>query len=363
MTVLPTPEGAARVERVTLDGSYTISRIVAGGWQLSAGHSESQLTREGATDALLRYADAGVTTFDCADIYTGVEDLFGEFLREYRNRLGTEAPNVQVHAKFVPDLDTLHQIDRRYVESIIDRSLERLGVEQLDLVQFAWWDYRVPRYVETGLWLEDLRAAGKIARLGATNFDVPRLEELASAGIRFVAHQVQYSLLDRRPENGMIDCCRKHGIKLLCYGSLAGGFLSERYVGAPEPEPPLSTRSLTKYSLIVEEFGGWGAYQDLLSALDAVARRRGTTLPSIAIRYVLSRPQVAGVVVGVRNAAHLEANLNGLAVQLDSDDLERIHAVLRQHPGPSGDVFSLERIPGGPHAAIMRYNLNRAGAV
>src|SRR5258708_5213132 len=137
------------------------------------------------------FVDAGITTFDCADIYTGVERLIGSFRRAYP----AHAKQVQIHTKFVPDLSDLRSIDRVQVEAIIDRSLTRLGQERLDLVQFHWWDLAMPRYVETALELDRLRRAGKIARIGVTNFDTPRLQELVDAGIPITSHQVQYSLV------------------------------------------------------------------------------------------------------------------------------------------------------------------------
>src|SRR5438876_10870341 len=143
---------------------------------------------------LPRFVEAGITTFDCADIYTGVEALIGSFRRAYPSL----ARGVQVHTKFVPDVSELNTLERRYVEAIIDRSLRRLGMECLDLVQFHWWDFALPRYVDTALELDRLRRAGKIARLGVSNFDTRHLQELVAAGVPVVAHQLQYSLRDER---------------------------------------------------------------------------------------------------------------------------------------------------------------------
>src|SRR5688572_27451096 len=174
-----------------------------------------------------RFVDAGITTFDCADIYTGVEVLIGGWLKQRRQSGGAAA--VQVHTKYVPDLDRLPTHSRTDVVRGIDRSLARLGVDALDLVQLHWWDYDVPGYVEAALWLNELRTAGKICHVGLTNFDRPRLAEIAGAGVPVVSHQVQYSVLDRRPA-AMASDCASRGIGLLCYGSLAGGFLSERWL-------------------------------------------------------------------------------------------------------------------------------------
>jgi aryl-alcohol dehydrogenase-like predicted oxidoreductase len=346
----------SEVTRVELAPGYHVPRIITGAWQLSEGHTPEPLAREAvfATfDALVEY---GFTAFDCADIYTGVEQLLGEFLRR---QPPSQRQRIQIHTKFVPDRDALPRMDRAYVARVIDRSLHRLGVERLDLVQFSWWDYDVPGYVETAGWLSELQAAGKIGLLGATNFDVERFEEICAAGVGLIANQVQYSPLDTRPENGMIDACARQQAWLLCYGALAGGFLSDAHMGlAVAPHPP-ANRSLTKYGLIIDDFGGWDLYQDLLVALASIARKHGVSISSVALRWVLQQPCVAAALVGVSRRDRVAQNLSVFSLRLDADDLVHIDAVLERRTGPYGDVFESEREPGGKHAAIMRYDLNR----
>ncbi|MGE0451964.1 MAG: aldo/keto reductase [Vicinamibacteria bacterium] len=345
------------VPRVELFPGYSISRIVKGGWQLAGGHGA--VAREQALDDMQRFVAAGITTFDCADIYNGVEELIGAFLARLREREGPGASErVQVQTKYVPDRAALAALGAGDVARAIEGSLRRLGVERLDLVQFHWWDYAVPGYVEAALRLDALRRAGKIGALGVTNFDVPRLRELLDAGVPVVAHQLQYSAVDHRPEHGMLELCAARGVGLLCYGALLGGFLSERWLGAPPPAEPLENRSLVKYRLIVEEAGGWPTLQRLLAALAALARRRGVGIGAIALRFVLDRPGVAGVIVGARHAGHLDATLAALRVRLEPDDLSAIEAALAGAPGPAGDVYGLEREAGSRHAAIMKYDLN-----
>lgn len=352
--------GAGAAPRLELAEGYEICRVVNGCWQLSAGHREEPAHREEVLEGWLRLAEHGFDTFDAADIYTGVEELLGELVGRWRRR-GGDPESLRIHTKYVPDQDALATLTRRDVEAAVDRSLRRLGVERLDLVQLAWWDYDVPGYVEAAEWLADLRRAGKIRHLGATNFDVPRLAEILDAGVELVAHQVQYSLLDRRPENGMVELCRRRGLRLLAYGSLSGGFLSDRWLGAPEPRPPLANRSLVKYRLIVDEFGGWPLLQELLAELAQVAGRHGVTLANVAARWVLDRPAVGGILVGAVGDAHLGENLALTDLALDARDRRRLEAVLTRARGPLGDTFGLERVPDGPHAAIMWKNLNRDG--
>src|SRR5262249_61630460 len=157
--------------------------------------------------------------------------------------------------KLVPDLESLARLQRRDVQQIVDTSLARLGLERLDLVQFHWWDYRVPGYVEAMHWLDDLRSAGKVELIGTTNFDPRRLAEILASGVCVATNQLQYSVLDHRPENGLAAFCTAHGIKLLCYGTLAGGFIAERWLRAPEARPPLANPSLVTDRLGIADVG------------------------------------------------------------------------------------------------------------
>ncbi|MGQ9598247.1 MAG: aldo/keto reductase [Anaerolineae bacterium] len=348
----------AVVDRFNLAPGYTISRVIKGNWQLAGGHGPVEW--EQALQDLYLYVQAGITTLDCADIYTGVEELLGEFLRRHRAAMRTGTlPEVQIHTKCVPDLDILPTLTRRDIEAIVDRSLRRLGVECLDLVQFHWWDYDIPGHVEAALYLKSLQEAGKIRYLAVTNYDAPHLEELLEAGVPVISNQVQYSVLDHRPERGLVELCEPHGITLLCYGTVAGGFLSERYLGVPEPEPPFENRSLIKYKLIIDDFGGWELFQQLLSTLKKVADRHGASVASVATRYILQQKGVGAAIVGARHARHLPATLRVFDIKLDEADLAAIQCIIQQAQGPVGDVYSVERIKDGKHAAIMRYNLNQ----
>lgn len=346
------------IKRYELAPGYSISRLINGVWQLATDHRRQAIDRKVAVRDFSRMVEAGLTTFDCADIYLGVEELLGDLLQAYR-AAGGRLSDIQVHTKFVPDRSRLAAITREEVERSVNRSLSRLGVERLDLVQFHWWSYEVPQYIEVAGWLADLQGAGKIRLLGTTNFDVPRMRELLDAGLELVAHQAQYSLLDRRPEGGLVGLCYTQGIGLLCYGALAGGFLSERYLGQGEPPAPLANRSLTKYKLIIDEFGGWELFQDLLTGLAEVAQRHGVSPSNVAVRWLLERPQVAGVMVGSRTAAHLTENLRVFDFCLDEEDQVRLAKVLSRADGPAGEPFALERVAGGPHAAILKTELSR----
>jgi len=184
------------VPRVELAEGYSIARILNGGWQLAAGHRAEPIDARQAVDAMTRLAEAGLTTFDGADIYTGVEELFGRFLKSY-----PRPREIQVHTKLVPDRSALPTLDRRYVESIVDRSLVRLGVERLDLVQFHWWDHQVPGLLDALGWLDEMREAGKIRLLGATNFDAAQLRRIVEVRSQYLEFVGQArALRDQRGE-------------------------------------------------------------------------------------------------------------------------------------------------------------------
>ena len=233
------------MQRFRLAENYEISRVIRGGWQMADGHGAAD--NNAAVADMVAFADAGITTFDCADIYTGVEELIGRFRTTYGNMRGEKVlERIRVHTKFVPDLEILPQITKADVTRVIDQSLRRLQTERLDLVQFHWWDYAAPRWLETAHWLDDLRRAGKIEYLGGTNFDTEHVLAMAADGVPLISMQVQYSLLDSRPAKTMVPAVTERGISLLCYGTVAGGFLSARWLGVQEPGEPLETCSFVK---------------------------------------------------------------------------------------------------------------------
>jgi aryl-alcohol dehydrogenase-like predicted oxidoreductase len=348
---------SAVVEICDLVPGYSISRVIRGGWQLAGGHGP--IDRDRARDDLIAAFDAGVFTFDCADIYTGVEELYGAMrARLVDSRGAASASRLRVHTKLVPDLSILRTIERRDIEAIIDRSLSRLKMERLDLVQFHWWDYAEPRWLEALGWLDDLRTKGKVRLIGGTNFDTAHVRAIIEAGIPLASMQVQYSALDRRPENGLSALCRTHGVGLICYGSVAGGFLSDRWLGQPEPAQPFANRSLVKYKLIIDDFGGWTLFQELLRALRRVADRHQCDIATIASRFALDLPGVAAIIVGATSRAHLAANVAAGALKLTDGDRSEIEAVAAKRQGPDGDVYQLERDRTGRHGSIMKYELN-----
>src|SRR5262245_19643292 len=236
-----------------LSPGYSISRVIRGGWQLAGGHGAVD-GAQAVADLVAAY-DAGIITYDCADIYTGVEELIGAARLRLANERGLDAvAKMKVHTKLVPDLEVLPRISRDYIRGIVEQSLRRLKTERLDLVQFHWWDYSLPGYLDALGWLNEMRQDGKVRNVGTTNFDTPHISEILKAGIPLVSQQLQYSVLDQRPLNGLSALASQNNVRFLCYGSVAGGFLSDRWLGQPEPDMPLENRSLVKYKLIIDDF-------------------------------------------------------------------------------------------------------------
>ena len=285
--------------------------------------------------------------------------MIGKFIRREKDAFANGSlPSVQIHTKYVPDYDALATLSREDTSKIIDRSLKRLGVERLDLVQFAWWDYQFPRYVDTIGHLGELQKAGKIRHIGITNFDGQRIQEMLETGVKILGNQVQYSLLDQRVEMDQDLINHANGISYLCYGVMAGGFLSDRYLNRPEPIEPLENRSLTKYKLIIDDFGGYGLFQQLLTELRKIADQYEVNIGEIAAKYILHKSQVAGIIIGARNRRHL-ASLQKLSTfHLSAEDIKKIETVRAKAKGPKGPFYALERDKTGKHGAIMRYNLN-----
>lgn len=170
------------------------TQIIQGGWQLSKGHSIHSSQDNGVAgtvEVLLQAFDVGIRSFDCGDIYTGVEELYSRLIRAHRSR-GGKVGDIAIHTKLVPDLDAIrsNSVDKVYIESVLRRSLNRLGVEYLNLVQFCWWDMSIPGYLEALYVLEEFVQQGLIRNIGITNFDAEITKSLVEEGIQIASTQV-----------------------------------------------------------------------------------------------------------------------------------------------------------------------------
>jgi len=304
-----------------------ICRIINGMWQVSGAHG--YIDREKAIKAMGIYVDKGFITWDLADHYGPAEDLVKLFQERRLNIKGPSSlEGVKFFTKWVPRPQT---ITRQVVKKAIDLSRKRMGMKSLDMLQFHWWDYQDNNYLNAIEYLDELRRDGAIAHLGLTNFDTEHVQEFINMGIEIVSNQVQYSLIDRRPEKGMMELCKAHDIKLLAYGTLCGGLLSKKYLGQPEPfNEQLYTASLYKYKNMIDRWGGWKLFQTLLKKLADIAKKYKVSIANVAVRYVLENPVVGGAIIGARLgiSEHIEENARVFNFSLSPEDYDQINEIL-----------------------------------
>lgn len=315
--------------RLQFTPDLEICRILNGMWQVSGAHGS--IAPQKAISSIFSYLDAGFTTWDLADHYGPAEDFIGEFRRQLVDQRGIDAlNNLQAFTKWVPRPG---KMTKEIVAKNIAISLRRMDVDSLDLLQFHWWDYRDKNYLDALYFLGELQQEGKIKHLALTNFDTEHLKIILSAGIKIVSNQVQFSLIDRRPLVKMAQFCQEHNIYLLAYGTLAGGLLGAKYLGHPEPNAmSLNTASLRKYKNMIDAWGNWQLFQELLTVLKAIADSYHVTIPNVAVRYVLEQKAVAGAIIGVRLgvAEHIQENARIFDFQLSPQDYQKIDHVLQK---------------------------------
>lgn len=328
----------ASVDRALLAPGLEISRVLTGLWQIADMERDGgPLDPEVAADAMEPYVAAGFTTFDMADHYGSAEVVAGAFRSRARN-----ARRVQLFTKWVPKPGPVH---KEHVRAAVERALERTRADAVDLMQFHAWSYDDPSWLDALFHLEELRDEGLIRHLGVTNVDAVHLAMAVRTGVRIVSNQVCYSLLDRRPARALEAVCLRHGVKLLGYGTVAGGLLTEEWLARPEPDAgALPTWSLMKYKRFIDAAGGWAAFQSLLQAVRLVSLRHGVSMANVASRFVLEQPTVAGVIIGARlgRSEHLEDNQRLFSFALDAEDRALLRPALEAlgcPPGDSGDEY------------------------
>ncbi|MEZ4417697.1 MAG: aldo/keto reductase [Gemmatimonadota bacterium] len=325
------------VPRTELGPGLSVTRLITGLWQIAdmeRGGAPVDTARAAA--AMRAYAAKGLTTFDMADHYGSAEVVAGHLLAL------AGGPTLQLLTKWVPAPGSG---SRHTVREAVERACRRLRTDQLDLLQYHAWNYADPRYLDDLFWLQELRDEGLIAHLGLTNVDAAHLRVVRASGVEIVSDQVCWSLLDNRPSRRLAPWCAENGVGLLCYGTVAGGFLSERWLGVAEPDWERSgTWSQMKYGRFLRAAGGWQGLQRLLAAAQEVARRHGVSVANVACRWVLQQPAVAGIIVGARlgESEHIEENLRVFGFELDAADLDLLseaRATLAPIPGEPGDEY------------------------
>ena len=332
-------------ERCELAPGLETSRIVTGLWQVAdMERSGRALDPDRAAAAMADYARAGFDSFDMADHYGSAELITGRFLSLVRRGevITPSGAGPRAFTKWCPEPGPMTP---QIVRTGVQRSLDRMAVERIDLLQFHWWMFEHPGYLDAMAALARLRSEGRIRHIGLTNFNSDHLRLLVKHGIPIASNQVCFSLLDRRAAGAMTEFCLEAGIKLLAYGTLGGGFLSERWLGAPEPPAPdIADWSKMKYKRFIAAVGGWGALQAILAAASRIARKHGVSIANVATRWVLDQPAVAAVIVGARlgEREHRQDNLRVFSFAFDEDDkaeLKAAYARSRAIPGDCGDEY------------------------
>jgi aryl-alcohol dehydrogenase-like predicted oxidoreductase len=324
------------VERTELAPGFSISRVITGLWQIADMEREGrQLDLHKTATAMVPYVDIGFTTFDMADHYGSAEEIAGLFLKQ-------QDSNVQLLTKWVPKPGPKTKKD---VREAVQRSIDRLKTNRLDLLQFHTWNYTDPNWLDSLFWLQELRQEGLVRHLGLTNFDTTHLEKVVSSGIKIVSNQICFSLLDQRAKGGMVQLCQQSGIKLLAFGTVAGGFLTERWLGKLEPKKnDLKTWSQMKYKRFIDVAGGWDVFQNLISVVNRIAERKEVSMANVACRYILEEPAVGGIIIGARlgKRAHIKDNLRLFQFSLENRSLSEIGGALSELqpiPGDCGDEY------------------------
>jgi aryl-alcohol dehydrogenase-like predicted oxidoreductase/enamine deaminase RidA (YjgF/YER057c/UK114 family) len=325
------------IERVELAPGFSISRILTGLWQVADMERDgAALDAAAAAESMKPYVDAGLTSFDMADHYGSSEIIAGT----YRRSAGAGA--VELLTKWVPKPGP---VTRDSVREAVQRALDRMQMDRLDLLQFHAWSYPDPGWLDCMFYLQELKEEGLIGHLGLTNFDTAHLRMLLHSGVEVVSNQVCYSLVDQRAGGGMADLCAEHGVKILAFGTVAGGFLTERWLGIEEPSlDALGTWSQMKYKRFIDAAGGWSPFQGLLRVVHEVAGKHDVSMANVACRYMLEQPAVGGIIVGARLGAseHVADNVRLSEFTLDAEDHAAIAAAqaeLSAIPGDCGDEY------------------------
>lgn len=332
-----------RPDRIKLAPDLDISRLLSGLWQVADMEKDGRtLDPEAMAREMKAYAEAGFDTFDMADHYGSAEIIAGHFHDLHRDGK-VKAARPVLCTKWCP---TPGPMTPDVVRAAVDRARERLRVEKIDLLQFHWWMFQHPGYLDAMQELARLKTEGLIGHLGTTNFDTGHLRLLHDHGIPLVTNQVCFSLLDRRAGAEMSAFCARSGVRLLAYGTLAGGLLTEKWLGRARPSE-VADWSTMKYLRFVEAIGGWDALQAILAATHKIAQKHGVSIGNVATRWVLEQKAVAGVIIGVRlgEREHRADNLKIFDFALDAADHRLLDEALAQTTPLAGDCGDEYRKP------------------
>ncbi|MFC4534989.1 aldo/keto reductase [Sphaerisporangium dianthi] len=293
------------------------------GWWGENGYDES-------SKILQRAIDAGVNFIDTADIYSGgeSEELIGRFLAEsgLRDRVILAT---KVHGAMGDDPNQGGN-SRRWIMREVDDSLRRLRTDWIDLYQIHRPDPLVDVDETLGA-LTDLVRAGKVRYIGSSTFPAHQVVEAQWVAERrgrerFVSEQPPYSILARGVEADVLPVCQAHGMGVLAWSPLAGGWLTGRYrEGAELPESRRSVLVPHRYDMALPE------NRRKLAAAERLARladESGLSLIEMSLRFVLQHPGVTSAIIGPRTMEHLESQLTAADAELPADVLDRIDEIV-----------------------------------
>ena len=323
---------------ILLAPGLEVSRIVTGLWQIADMERDGTILDPQATALHMEpYVAAGLTSFDMADHYGSSEVITGTFKNTHP--LGNQ---IQLFTKWVP---TPGKVTRDNVRKAVDLALDRMQQSSIDLMQYHAWNYPDSSWLDGLFYLNELKEEGLIKHLGVTNFDAAHLRIALASGIPIVSNQVCHSLIDQRAGGKMAEVCKEYNVQLLAFGTLAGGFLTNRWLDKSEPsQDELETWSEMKYKRFIDTAGGWAPYQNLLKATKKVADRHDVSIANIASRYMLEGEHVGAIIVGARlgKSQHIAENKRLLDIDLSKDDIQSIQeaqAALTPIPGDCGDEY------------------------
>lgn len=285
------------------------------------------------TSIVNRGLELGINFIDTAPMYgdgfseacikSAIEGHRNDFL--IATKIGLE-PRTAVDGTFGVSVAPL---DEKSIRSSIEKSLRALGTDYIDLYQAHAFDPSTP-LEETMATLDALVKEGKVRFIGCSNYFPGELELSAAAAAehnwtQFVSFQAHYNLIERRAEEELTPGCRALGVGIICNRALARGILSGQY----KHDQPLPEGSRAVKSFRVRR---WLSERTLLlvAALNEFARKRGHTVTELAIAWLLARPGVSVVLVGMRNLNHLETNVRATEWTLSDEDLAEIDEIIEK---------------------------------
>ncbi len=311
-------------------------RVLTGLWQIAdMERSGTKVNASLLAEEIKKYAVAGLTAFDMADHYGSAEEVCGAYRQKYNSQ-------VQFFTKWVPEPGP---ITKEITRAAVDRARQRMNSNTIDLLQFHAWNYADPSWLDGLFYLQELKQEGLIRQIGVTNFDTAHLRVALFSGIEIATNQVCFSLLDQRAAGAMTQLCLETGVKLLAFGTLAGGFLSERWLNRPEPVLNDSlTWSQMKYKRFIDAAGGWERYQQLLTSLHQLALQKKVSIAKLATRFQAEQPAVGAVIIGARlgQSSHIEETTQLFDFDLTTEDRQIIQSLLKNLqpiPGDCGDEY------------------------